>query len=295
MAKIFHRRFQEIVTTAPSFGWLALFFVLPSIMIFAIAFKVADSSGGIGDYWTLDTFKNVLRSDYLPMIWRTIWVSVAITVICLMLAIPVGYWIVRQKAKYRYWYLLLVMLPLWTNFLIRIFAWRIVLHPDGFFRQTLIWLGVIPNNVFLLNNVGATIAVSVYTFLPFAILPIYAASEKFNFSLLEAAADLGASRFKAFCSIFIPGIKRGIFTSILIVLIPALGSYAVPDLVGGISGEMLGNKIAQKVTASRNLPEAAAFAALLGAIITLPVATLFIRRKKLTGIFSNIMKGGRSK
>lgn len=292
MTKLFKKRLQEIATTLPSFAWLSVFFVLPSILIFAIAFKVADSSGGIGSYWTLDTFKNVLRADYLPMIWRTIWVSFAITAICLVLAIPVGYWIARQSAKYRYWYLILVILPLWTNFLIRIFAWRIVLHPDGFFRQTLIWLGMIPSNVFLLNNVGSTIAVSVYTFLPFAVLPIYSAAEKFNFSLLEAASDLGASRLKSFCSIFLPGIKRGIYTAVLIVLIPALGSYAIPDLVGGVDGEMLGNKIAQKVTASRNLPEAAAFASILGAIITMPVLLLFLKRNKFAKNLANLMKGG---
>ncbi len=203
------------------------------------------------------------------------------TAICLLLGIPVGYWIAQQNPKYRYWFLLVIIIPLWTNFLIRIFAWRVLLHPDGFLRHTLIWLGIIPEDFFLLNNVGAVIIVTVYTCLPFAILPIYAAAEKFDFSLLEAARDLGASRFKAFRQIFIPGIKRGIFTAILVVLIPALGSYAIPDLVGGVDGEMLGNKIAIKASAYRNLPEAAALAAFLSIIITIPVLLFLVKQKRL--------------
>lgn len=274
-------KLSEYFLTAPSFLWLCLFFVIPSILVFAIAFRTADPSGGIDSGWTLSTIENVLKNTYLGVLWRTVWVSCAVTAICLFLGIPVGYWIAQQNPKYRYWFLLVIIIPLWTNFLIRIFAWRVLLHPDGFLRHTLIWLGIIPEDFFLLNNVGAVIIVTVYTCLPFAILPIYAAAEKFDFSLLEAARDLGASRFKAFRQIFIPGIKRGIFTAILVVLIPALGSYAIPDLVGGVDGEMLGNKIAIKASAYRNLPEAAALAAFLSIIITIPVLLFLVKQKRL--------------
>ena len=272
----------ELLLSAPSVLWLLLFFLIPSLLVFAIAFKTADPSGGIDDAWTLQTVKNVLRSEYVSVIWRTIWVSVVVTAICLLLSIPVAYWISRQNPKYRYWYLLAVIIPLWTNFLIRIFAWRILLNPEGFLRRSLLAIGVLPDDVFLLNNIGAVIIVTVYTCLPFAILPIYAAAEKFNYSLLEAAQDLGASKFKAFVSIFLPGIKRGIFTAILVVLIPSMGSYAIPDLVGGVGGEMLGNKIAIRASAYRNLPEAAALAALLSLIITIPVLLAFVKQKRLS-------------
>ncbi len=273
-------KFAETFLTAPSFVWLGLFFLIPSLLVFAIAFKTADAAGGIEDQWTLETIKNVLRSDYIWVLWRTIWVSCAITAICLLLAIPVGYWIAQQPAKYRYWILLAVIIPLWTNFLIRIFAWRVLLHPEGILRTSLVWLGIIPDDVFLLNNIGAVITVSVYTNLPFAILPIYAAAEKFNFSLIEAARDLGASRFNAFLKIFIPGIKRGIYTAIMVVFIPAMGSYAIPDLVGGADGEMLGNKIAIRASANRNLPESAALAALLSIIITIPIVIGILKQKR---------------
>ncbi len=274
-------KLSEFLLSTPSLVWLITFFLIPSLLVFAIAFRTADPSGGIDDGWTLQTIENVMKSSYLGVLWRTIWVSCAITAICLILGIPVGYWIAQQNPKYRYWYLLIIIIPLWTNFLIRIFAWRVLLHPEGFLRQTLLWLGIIPDDVFLLNNIGAVILVSVYTSLPFAILPIYASAEKFNFSLIEAARDLGASRFFAFRRIFIPGIKRGILTATLIVLISSLGSYAIPDLVGGVDGEMLGNKIAIKASAYRNLPEAAALAAFLSIVITVPLLGFLIKQKRL--------------
>ena len=280
----------EWTLSAPSVVWLLLFFLIPSLLVFAIAFRTADPSGGIDDGWTLETIKNVLRPEYVWVLWRTVWVSVAVTVICLLLSIPVGYWISRQNPKYRYWYLLIFIMPLWTNFLIRIFAWRILLNPEGFLRRALIAIGIIPSDVFLLNNIGAVIIVTVYTCLPFAILPIYAAAEKFNYSLLEAAQDLGASRFKAFYSIFLPGIRRGIITAILVVLIPSMGSYAIPDLVGGVNGEMLGNKIAIRASAYRNLPEAAALAAMLSIIITIPIIVLWLRQRRVAKTTGSALK-----
>ncbi len=281
----------EYFLTAPSVLWLGTFFLIPTVLVFAIAFRTADPFGGIDSSWTLETISNVLRADYIAVIWRTVWVSCVVTAICLLLGIPVGYWIAQQNPKYRYWYLLAVIIPLWTNFLIRIFAWRVLLHPEGFLRRSLLYLGIIPDDFFLLNNIGAVIIVTVYTCLPFAILPIYAAAEKFNFSLVEAARDLGASRFKAFTAIFLPGIKRGIITAVLVVFIPAMGSYAIPDLVGGAGGELLGNKIAIRASASRNLPEAAALAAMLAIIITLPLLLAFLKQKR---VFRTVMNLRRS-
>ncbi len=280
----------EYLLSAPSFLWLALFFLIPTVLVFAIAFKTADPYGGIDSSWTLQTISNVLRADYIAVLWKTIWVSCVVTIICLLLGIPVGYWIAQQNPKYRYWYLLAVIIPLWTNFLIRIFAWKVILHPEGFLRTALLYLGIIPEDTYLLNNMGAVIIVTVYTCLPFAILPIYAAAEKFNFSLIEAARDLGASRFKAFISIFLPGIKRGIITAILVVFIPAMGSYAIPDLVGGVNGELIGNKIAIRATANRNLPEAAALAAILALIITIPVIITLLKQKRVLRSVMNLRR-----
>ncbi|MBO6103403.1 MAG: ABC transporter permease [Opitutales bacterium] len=285
------RKITEVLLSLPTALWLALFFVIPSVLIFTIAFRPSDIGGGIGGGWTLQTLSGVFSSNYVFILWRTIWVSAVVTVICIVAAIPVAYYIACAKRAWRPWLLLALVLPLWTNFLIRIFAWRLVLHPDGLFRKTLLFFGM-PDDVFLLNNVGAVIAVTVYTYLPFAILPIYAAAEKFNFSLLEAARDLGAGKFKAFCSMFIPGIKKGIITAFLIVFIPSLGSYAIPELVGGISSELIGNKIALKAIGNRNLPEAAAYAAILATLILMPIfAALIFNRRNLKAFLRARMGG----
>jgi spermidine/putrescine transport system permease protein len=120
----------------------------------------------------------------------------------------------------------------------------------------------------------------VYTFLPFAILPLYAAAEKFDFRLLEAAQDLGARRWQSLLYIFLPGIRRGLWTAVLVVFIPALGSYVIPDIVGGTSGEMLGNKIAQRVFVDRNLPHASGLSALLIVAVLLPLLAVLVLQKK---------------
>ena len=141
----------------------------------------------------------------------------------------------------------------------------------------LIWIGfasagpVDPASSTILDSEAAVVLVSVYTFLPFAIMPIYTAAEKFDFSLLDAAKDLGASSFYAFRRVFLPAISKGIGTAVMVVLIPALGAYLIPDLVGGPTSELIGDKIAQRVFTDRNLPHASALSALLMFVVFLPL------------------------
>ena len=270
----------EWLVTLPSFGWLVLFFLLPTLIIFAFAFKPADPFGGVGGGWTAATVAAIVDRQYVAIIWRTVWISLLTTVICLVLATPAGYAIARARPKARARLLLLVIVPFWTSFLIRIFAWKVLLHPEGPLKQALVRLGVVHEQTTLLYTAGAVLLVMVYTFLPFAILPIYAAAEKFDFRLFEAAQDLGASRLRAFSEIFLPGIRRGLVTAFLVVFIPALGSYVIPDLVGGPNGEMLGNKIAQRVFVDRNLPQASALSVLLILAVLLPMAAVLVTQAR---------------
>ncbi|GAB5560878.1 MAG: ABC transporter permease [Synoicihabitans sp.] len=282
-------RWLEYVLTGPSFGWLVFFFAVPTVLIFALAFKPTDFGGGVGEGWTLDTLMSLTSPSYPAIIWRTIWLSAVCTVVCLALGIPVAYWISRLDRRWRHRVLLLVILPFWTNFLIRIFAWRTLLHPDGYLKSFLVSVGWAEPNTQLLYNNGAILLVLIYTYLPFAILPIYAAAEKFDFALLDAARDLGATRWRAFRSIFLPGIRTGLITAFLIVFIPALGSYAIPAVVGGPTSEMIGSKIAQRATIDRNLPHAAALGALLTLVIFVPlgIAALLRWRGRLSPLKSS--------
>ncbi|MCW1883673.1 ABC transporter permease [Luteolibacter flavescens] len=269
----------EVLSTAPSFVWLVMFVLVPVAIIFAIAFRPALPAGGIGEGWSLDAIRALGDPSYPALFARTIFTAAVTTVLCIAASLPVAYAMARLTPVWRSRVLLLVIVPFWTNFVIRVFAWQQILHAQGFVADALRFIGLLGENDRLLGNLGAVVIVSVYTYLPFAILPLFAAAEKFDFGLLDAARDLGAKPLRAFFSVFIPGIRQGVVTAFLVVFIPMLGSYVVPDMVGGTDTQMIGNKIAQRNFTDRNLPEAAA---LSGALALLVLAPMFLRRKEKT-------------
>ena len=271
----------EWLVSLPTLVWLSVFILIPTGLIFVLAFRPANPYGGVEAGWTLETLRSLWTPSYLAIARRTLWISVLTTVICMILAVPTGYTIARASEKWRNRLLMLVIIPFWTSFLVRIFAWRSLLHPEGPVKALLQAAGLAGPETMLLYNPTAVVLVMVYTFLPFTILPIYAAAEKFDFRIVEAARDLGARPLQAFVKVFLPGIRQGLLTALLIVFIPALGTYIIPDLVGGPSGEMLGNKIAQRVFTDRNLPHASALSAALVLAVMAPlIAVLAIQRKK---------------
>lgn len=274
------RRIREVLVSSPSLFWLSLFFIVPTLFVFAIALKPANPYGGIASGWTWDNLRSLANPNYLVVAWRTLWISLLSAAVCIVLATPIGYYLARVTARWKSFFLMLIIVPFWTNFLIRIFAWKILLHPEGAIKKVLAFSGLIGPQTSLLYNAGAVVLVTVYTFLPFTILPIYAAAEKFDFQLLEAARDLGAKRLQAFARIFLPGIRRGLITAVLFVFIPALGSYVIPDIVGGPSGEMIGNKIAQRVFVDRNLPQASALSVVLILSVLAPLVTVLVLQRK---------------
>lgn len=271
------KKTRELLSTAPSFLWLTAFVLIPVMVVFAIAFRPALHGGGIGDGWTLDAVKSLLDPSYLELLWRTVWVSVAVTALCLAIALPVAYEMARMSPVWRSRMLLLVIVPFWTNFVVRVFAWQQILHAQGWLAESLRTIGILGENDRLLGGPFAVILVSVYTYLPFAILPLFAAAEKFEFGLLDAARDLGAKASRAFVSVFLPGIRQGLVTAFIVIFIPLLGSYVVPDMVGGADSQMIGNKIAQRNFSDRNLPQAAALSAALTLLVMAPMA--FKRRR----------------
>lgn len=269
---------RELLLTLPSLGWLAVFFALPCLLILALAFRTSDLRGGVGDDWTLDTVKLLADGQYLPVVWRTLWMSAATTILCVGLALPMSWCLARLSTFWRHLVLLLVIVPFLTNFLIRLFAWRSLLHPEGLVKQALVWLHLASKDTLLLNNAGAVLLVMVYTQLPFAIMPLYAAAEKFDFTLVDAARDLGATTWQAFRKVFLPGIKQGLVAAIVIVFVCSLGQYVIPQFIGGTGDEMIGNKIAQRAFSDRNLPLASALSGALLLVVLVP--TLWIGRRR---------------
>jgi spermidine/putrescine transport system permease protein len=186
-----------------------------------------------------------------------------------MIALPCGYFMARSK--YQTFLLLLIIIPFWTNFLIRVFAWMLILGNNGFINQILLQLNLISDHLPLMFNQRAVTLVLVYMYLPYAILPIYASTDKFDFSLLEAARDLGASKLASIIKVLLPNIKTGIFTAVLFTFIPIFGAYIVPQLVGGLDSYMLGNVIADQILISRNWPLASSFSVVITLVTTVGV------------------------
>ncbi len=268
----------EAAASAPSLTWLLIFFIVPLVFIIGIAFRSTDPYGNIGHEWTISSVIKLSNPGYSAIILRTAGISLVTTVMSLLLAIPTGYFFARIRKSWRTLAMMMIIIPFWTNMLIRIYAWRSLLGRGGLAERFLSMIGITAHDTSLLYNIYAVVFIQVSLFLPFAILPVFAAAEKFDWSLIEAAHDLGAGRVRSFFTVFIPGISGGIITAVLLVFIPALGTYIVPDIVGGATAEMIGNKIAQRILVDRNLPEASALAGAMFAAMIFPVFVYFIIR-----------------
>lgn len=252
--------------------WMTLFFGLPTLIIIAFSFLKKGAYGGIATplKYTTAAYNLLFTSnDIIKVVFKTLNISIWITAVTLFLAIPVSYYI--SRSKYKNLWLLLIVIPFWTNFLVRIFSFIAILGNNGIVNQFLMKVFGLKTPLALLYNKNAVIIISVYVFLPYAILPLYSAIEKFDFSLLDAASDLGANKFQALMRVFIPGIKSGIVTAVIFTLVPAIGSYAVPDLVGGTDGIMLGNIIANRMFQLRDWPTASAISTVFIVITTFGV------------------------
>ncbi len=237
--------------------WFIFFFIIPLVIILVYSFMNKGVHGGVQPGFTLKAYKQMLDAKYLVITLRTIKIALISTVITIAVALPSAYAIARSKRQT--FLLLLVIIPFWTNSLIRIFAWMSILNNDGILNQILMKLHIIKDYLHLLYNQKAVILVSVYMYIPYAILPIFTAIDRFDFSLLEAARDLGATKTQAVFKILLPGIKSGIVSALIFTFIPIFGAYTVPLLVGGKDSYILGNIIVDQVQRIRNWPLAAAF------------------------------------
>ena len=297
----------EWVVTLPGFLWLALFFAVPALIVLAFTFHGHDASGGVGE-WSLSTWRELVDPDYPAIVWNTIRISFEVTIWSIVLAVPSAYAIARMNSRWRAVVAGSIMLPFWTSFVVRVFAWKTMLHPDGWLQacycawlRTREWLfswlpaavqkllvavGAASAEPFseatstILDSEAAVVLVSVYSFLPFAIMPIYTAAEKFDFSLMEAARDLGAKNFYAFRKIFLPGVRQGVVSAVLMGFIPAIGSYVIPQMLGGTNCVLIGNKIFMRAIQNRNIPHASALAALMAVSVLVPLGMALWWKKR---------------
>jgi len=272
------KRLREWLLTLPSFGWLFFFFLIPACIVYAFAFKRADITGTILPGWSFNSIISLFESQSLILAWRTVWICSLTTFISICIAVPMSFYMASSPASRQRKLLLCIMIPLWSSFIVRIFAWKIVLHPEGLIKTVLLYCGLVGESTPLLYNDLAILIVMVYSYFPFAILPLYSAASKFDFQLFEAAMDLGATHRRTFFTVYLPVMFPAILTASLMVLIPAAGAYVIPEIVGGNGSEMLGNTIARRVLLDRNLPDASALSLFLSAIIFIPAIVISLWR-----------------
>ena len=274
-------RFGRTFISWPPAVYMALFFLCPTLILVFVAFQFPGDYGGLAPIreedgtlnLTLENFQRLFEDPiYLQLFLKSAWYALITTLVCLVMAFPLAWVIARSSKKYRDLLLLLVILPFWSNFLIRVYAWMIILGPQSALtsglNKVLSWFGFEP--ISLLFNSFAVIVGLVYVHLPFMVLPLYVNLEKHDLSLLDAAQDLGAGAWKRFWKITWPLALPGIFAGAALVFIPTLGMFAVPDILGGTDSIMIGNLIKQQILDTRDWP----FGSVLSVMLTLGV--LFI-------------------
>ena len=273
--------------------WLLLFFVLPFLILLRIS--VTDMGSGVdpfaplidtsGDAWRLMLeFKNYISifSDgvdgstiYVDAYKTSLKYAALTTLLCLLIGYPFAYFLARCKPSIRPALLMLVMLPFWTSFLLRIAAWKGILADQGVLNNLLLWLGVIKEPIVMLYTDVSMLVGLTYVYLPFMILPLYANLVKMDLRLLEAAHDLGASSFKAFWLITVPLSKAGIVAGCMLVFIPAVGEFVIPSLLGGAENIMIGRVVWDEMFSSNNWPRASALSVVMIVLILVPLALYY--------------------
>jgi spermidine/putrescine transport system permease protein len=276
----------------PTWAVLGVFFLLPLVFLFLISFGQRATYGGLkpiedlGQYILsgrfLANYARSLHPIYLQIFWRSIWMAIVTTALCLAISYPVAYYIaVRAPARRRSFLLGLAVIPFWTSFLIRTYAWMFLLRTEGLINQVLLAAGWISHPLELLYNNFSVLIGLVYGEIPFMILPLYASLEKLDLSLLEASADLGAPRSSTFRRVTVPMTIPGIVAGIILVFVPSLGQFIVSDLLGGARTILAGNLIQNQFAVARNKPfgSAVAFELTAAVLALLFVYALYTKKK----------------
>ena len=236
----------------PYVFWSVIFTVVPLITIVVYSFSGRDAFGDIVYEFSLDNYKMFFTPIYMNVLWRSIKLSVYSTAICLILGYPMAYIIANAKGAKQNLMVMLFIVPLWTNFLLRTYAWMGLLRDQGIINEMLMGIGLINEPIQMLYTSGAVMLGMVYNYLPFMVLPIYSILVKIDTSLLEAARDMGANEYQVFTKVLFPLSFPGVATGIIMTFMPAVSTFVISDLLGGGQTILLGNLIQNQFMAARN-------------------------------------------
>jgi spermidine/putrescine transport system permease protein len=275
---------------SPGALWILLFFNVPLLIVLFISFVARGRAGGIKlpPVYTLQNYKQLFNACtsqfagpncdpflYIGILGHSTRIALVVTFWCIILGYPLAYFISKQRPIWRDALMILVIIPFWTNFLVRTYALKEVLATEGLLNSFLMGLHVINQPLDLLFNEFAVNVGLIYGYLPFAVLPMYASIEKFDFSLMEAAADLGASPRRAFLRVMLPMTLPGVIAALVLVFVPVVGAFITPDIMGGGKIEMIGTLINRQFGVSRNWPFGASISLILMLIVTIGVIAYF--------------------
>jgi len=288
MAKLVPAIVSRLVIIIP-YGWLLFFFLVPFFIVFRISLSqtaiamppytpIFDLAGGLSG--VLESTRELSAANYVwlteDVLYFNAYVSSVViatvsTFLTLLIGYPIAYGMAKAPRSMRPMLLMMVILPFWTSFLIRVYAWIAILKPEGLLNQFLLAIGIIDQPLIILNTNSAVYIGIVYSYLPFMVLPIYSALEKMDHSLIEAAQDLGCTPIKAFWRVTFPLSLPGVVAGCLLVFIPAVGEFVVPDLLGGSETLMIGKTLWNEFNSNRDWPVSSAVATILLLILVIPI------------------------
>jgi len=260
-------RFAGFRLLVPGLLWTIVFCLLPMIVVLAVSFATRGTYGGVVWEFSLDNYRDLLHPLYGRIFVQSLLMAGMTTGLCLALGFPLAYYIARLPPRRQALWLVLIMIPFWTNFLVRTYAWIFILRTEGLLNTVLMQLHMISTPLDLLYSNQAVLLGLVYGYLPFMVLPLYAAIERIDPALIEAAWDLYADRWSLFRRVLIPLTKPGIIAGCVLVFIPSLGSFLTPDLLGGARSMMVGNLIQHEYLVARDWPLGSALSILLMLIV----------------------------
>ncbi|MDR3646185.1 MAG: ABC transporter permease [Candidatus Babeliales bacterium] len=267
--QIFSEEFSFFIIV-PAFLWQIMFLWAPIIFILCLGFLSSDST-----HFTADHYKAILNYTHLKVILRSLVTAVFNTFLCLLLAYPVSYYLVFRAKNWKNFLLFFLTLPLWVNFLIQVYSWFFLLEHHGLINQLLMFLGLINSPLHMVNNSFAILLVMLHVYLPFMIMPLYNALEKIDYSLIEASADLGASKWKTFARITWPLSIPGVYLGFFLVFVMSFGEVAIPMLLGGNKKLYVGNLISEYFLGAKNIHRGSAFTLLSGLSLALFLLALY--------------------
>jgi spermidine/putrescine transport system permease protein len=267
-------------------AYLLLFFVLPIGIMAVFSFR-SGTMGAARNIFTLDNYKEFLsKTIFLSLLWRSVLISAVISILSVLFAYPLGYFLVFRAGSYRIILLTLIIVPTWTSYLLRVFAWKLILSTNGLLNTFLLWVGLVEKaSPILLYSREAVVLTLVYVWVPFVALPIFAALGRINLNLLEAAADLGCKPWEAFFRVTLPLSMPGVVAGFFFVFIPTIGEYVTPKLVGGRS-MMYGNLIQDRFAMALDWPMGSVMSMtmLVVVLVLLYLFTRFVSLADLLGI-----------